>query len=74
MAFTTIIVEFSFRYRQRALQATRRAYGVNEIAPGIRRDVKVGERTARNAEPVDPAIRTTHMCHRIVECEVLTGT
>ena len=29
---------------------------------------------ARNAEPVDPAISTTHMGHSIVECEVLTGT
>jgi hypothetical protein len=27
--------------------------GVNEIAPGIPRDMKVGGRTARNAEPVD---------------------
>ena len=26
------------------------------------------------AEPVDPAIRTTHLCHRIIECAVLTGT
>src|SRR3982074_19216 len=41
----------------RALQTTRRACGINEIAPDIRRDVKVGRRTARNAEPVDPAIR-----------------
>jgi len=24
----------------------------------------------RNAEPVDPAIRTSHMCHRMVECEL----
>jgi len=31
-------------------------------------------RTARNAAPVDPAIRTTHMGHSIIECEVLTGT
>jgi hypothetical protein len=23
---------------------------------------RLGGRTARNAEPVDPAIRTTHMC------------
>jgi hypothetical protein len=31
-----------------------------------------GGRTARNAEPVDPAIRTTHSCHRIVEwCRAL---
>jgi hypothetical protein len=33
------------------------------------RDVKVGE-----GEQHDPAIRTTHMGHSIVECEVLTGT
>ena len=49
----------------RAIQGTRRACGVNEIAPGIRRDVKVGRRTAGNAEPVDPAIKTTHLCQRI---------
>jgi hypothetical protein len=30
--------------------------------------------TARNAEPVDPAIRTTHMGQCIVKCGVLTGT
>src|ERR1700691_3304001 len=35
---------------------------------------RLGGRTARNAEPVDPAIRTTHSCHSIVECEVLVGT
>jgi hypothetical protein len=34
----------------------------------------LGGRTARNAEPVDPAIRTTHLCHSIVECELLVGT
>jgi hypothetical protein len=34
----------------------------------------LGGRTARNAEPVDPAIRTTHMCQCIVECGLLTGT
>jgi hypothetical protein len=34
----------------------------------------LGGRTARNVEPVDPAIRTTHLCQRIVECEVMTGT
>jgi hypothetical protein len=28
----------------------------------------------RNAEPVDPAIRTTHLGQRIVECVELTGT
>jgi hypothetical protein len=34
----------------------------------------LGERTARNAEPVDPAIRTTHLCQRIVECVLMIGT
>jgi hypothetical protein len=58
----------------RALQGTGRACGVNEIAPDMRRDVKVGGRTARNAELVDPAIRTTHLCQRIVECVLLIGT
>jgi hypothetical protein len=29
---------------------------------------------ARNAEPVDPAIKTTHLGQRMVECVVLTGT
>ena len=28
----------------------------------------VGKRTALNAAPVDPAIRTTHMGHSIYEC------
>jgi transposase len=42
----------------------------------IRRQLKrrYGGRTARNAGPVDPAVRTTHLCHRIVECGFLTGT
>jgi hypothetical protein len=31
-------------------------------------------RTARNAEPVDPAIRTTHLGQSIVECALLIGT
>src|SRR6476620_12669276 len=35
---------------------------------------RLGGRTARNAEPVDPAIGTTHMCHCITECGLLTGT
>jgi hypothetical protein len=35
---------------------------------------RVGRRTARYAKPVNPAIRTTHKCHRIIECELLTGT
>jgi hypothetical protein len=49
--------------------------GVKEIASGIRRDVNGREgRTARNAEPVDPAIRTTHSGQRMVECVLLTGT
>ena len=48
---------------------------MKEIAPGIRRDVNGWEgRTARDAEPVDPAIRTTHLGHRMVECVQLTGT
>ena len=29
---------------------------------------------ARNAEPVDPVIGTTHMGQSIDECELLTGT
>jgi transposase len=59
----------------RALQGTRRTRGVKEIASGIRRDVYGWKgRTARNAEPVDPAIRTTHSGHRMVECVQLTGT
>ena len=48
----------------RALQESRRTGG-NEITPGNWRDVKVGRANARNAEPVDPAIRTTHLCQRI---------
>jgi transposase len=36
--------------------------------------IKSGGRTARNAEPVDPAIRTTHMGHSITRSELLTGT
>jgi len=35
---------------------------------------RLGGRTARNAEPVDPAIRTTHKCQCIIECGLLTGT
>jgi hypothetical protein len=34
----------------------------------------LGGRTARNAEPVDPAIRTTQLPPRIVECGLLIGT
>jgi hypothetical protein len=30
--------------------------------------------TARNADPVDPEIGTTHLCHSTVECGLLTGT
>ena len=29
---------------------------------------------ARTPVPVEPAIRTTHSCHRIIECGFLTGT
>jgi hypothetical protein len=48
---------------------------MKEIAPDIWRDVNGWKgRTARNAEPVDPAIRTTHTGHSIVECVHLTGT
>src|SRR6266496_6782275 len=36
--------------------------------------LKVGRANARNAEPVDPAIGTTHLCQCIVECGLLTGT
>ena len=46
---------------------------MNEIAPLIRRDVKLEGRTARNAEPVDTAIGTTHMCQCITECGLMTG-
>src|SRR6478609_5409934 len=35
---------------------------------------RLGGRTARNAEPVDPAIGTTRLCQCIVECGLLTGT
>ena len=35
--------------------------------------MKVGGRTARNAEPVDPAIRTTHLGRSIVKCGSLIG-
>jgi hypothetical protein len=30
--------------------------------------------TTRYLALIDPAIRTTHLCHRIVECVLLTGT
>ena len=49
-------------------------FSVNEIAPDIRRDVKVGRANSTNAEPVDPVIRTTHLCQRVVECVLLIGT
>jgi hypothetical protein len=59
----------------RALQATRRTRGVNEITSGIRRDVTVGKGELHvNAEPFDPAIRTTHLGHSTVEYVELTGT
>ena len=36
------------------------------VAPvGRRGDVKVGRAIARNAEPVDLAIKTTHLCHAL---------
>ena len=36
--------------------------------------VGMGGRTARNAEPVDPAIRTTQLPPSIVECGLSIGT
>ena len=58
----------------RTLQGTRRACGGTRSrrTSGVMR--RLGGRTARNAEPVDPAIGTTHMCQCIVECGLLTGT
>ena len=47
----------------------------NEIAPSTRRDVMVGRAEQHVMQsPVDPAIRTTHMCHCILECGLLTRT
>ena len=61
--------------QRRAIQRTRRACGVTEITPDIWRDVKVGESEQHVMQSrVDPAIRTTHLCHRIIECDLLTGT
>jgi transposase len=46
----------------------------------LRRQIKrryvlgMGGRTARNAEPVDPAIRTTQLPPSIVECGLSIGT
>jgi hypothetical protein len=61
--------------QERTLQGTRRSHGVNEITAG-RTGVTYGwkGRTARNAAPVDPAIRTTQMGHSIFECVLLIGT
>jgi transposase len=58
----------------RALQATvaLAAQTRSRRTAGVMR--RLGGRTARNAEPVDPAIRTPHLCQRIVECGLLTGT
>jgi len=39
----------------------------DEITPAVQRNVKV-EGEQHVCKPVDPAIRTTHMCQRIVEC------
>ena len=50
----------------RARQGTRRTRGVNDIALYIRRDVRLGGRTARNAERSIRAIGTTDMCERIM--------
>jgi hypothetical protein len=57
----------------RVLQGARRTGGMNEIRRQ-RRMRRLAGRTARNAEPVDPAIRTTHKGQCIVECELMTGT
>jgi len=48
----------------RVLQRTRRACDVNEIALDVQRE-GWGGRTARNAEPVDPAIGLVPVHHRI---------
>ena len=48
------------------IQGTRRARGITRS-----RSVRPPN---RNAEPVDPAIRTTHSGQSIVKCEVVTGT
>jgi hypothetical protein len=45
-----------------------------EIAPESGVTQRLGGRTARNAAPVDLAIRTTHMGQGIIECVLLTGT
>jgi hypothetical protein len=51
-------------------------YMLAEIAPAgnIRRGVKVGREQHVNAEPVDPAIRTTQLPRSIVECGLSIGT
>jgi hypothetical protein len=61
--------------QERTLQATRRSYGVNEITAGHPSMTQQLEgRTALMQRRVDPAIRTTHLGHSIVECVLLTGT
>ena len=50
----------------------RRAYASLRQSPA--RSHCAEKANTRNAEPVDPAIRTTHLGHRIVECVDLTGT
>jgi hypothetical protein len=61
--------------QERSLQGTRCSRGVNGITaghPGVTE--WLGGRTALNAVPVDPAIRTTYLGHGIFECVLLTGT
>jgi hypothetical protein len=66
----------AMRECRRPAFALRRTCAVNEIAPDIWRDVKVGKGEQHVMQSrVDPAIRTTHLCHRIgIECVLLTGT
>jgi len=69
-------------YRHRSLRviaplvaraAGARAQGALD-ARGLREALRQRGQTARNAEPVDLATGTTHMCQRMVECGLLTGT
>ena len=55
------------------LQESRRAGGITRSRRATGVMWRLGGRT-RNAEPVDSAVRTTHLCHRILECVLLTGT
>ena len=58
--------------QRRALQDTGCACGRKVSRWAIRCDVKVGGRTAYNAEPVGPAIRTTRSWQCTIECGVMT--